>query len=95
LSRKTPTNAGETADEWNITFRDDYRILGISNLLDIPLDYEIVNDTMYFSLEYPEPERSVDGMDTHEVRVVPNVKALLRNAENFRRYVLCSGISVG
>ncbi|KAG0051774.1 hypothetical protein BGZ83_003300 [Gryganskiella cystojenkinii] len=85
LSRESATNAGETADEWKISFQEDYRILGISNLLDIPLDYEIVNDTMYFNLEYPEPEKIVDGKDTHEVRVVPNVKALLRNADNFRR----------
>lgn len=59
--------------------------MGISNLLQIPLEYEIVNDTMYFNLEYPEPDKVVDGLDKHEIRVVPNAKALLRNAENFRR----------
>ncbi|KAF9133180.1 hypothetical protein BGW39_010393 [Mortierella sp. 14UC] len=84
LSRESSGSA-ENADEWKLSFKEDYRILGISNLLQIPLEYEIVNDTMYFNLEYPEPDKVVDGLDKHEIRVVPNIKALLRNAENFRR----------
>lgn len=64
-------------------------MLGVSNLLDIPLEYEIVNDTMYFNLEYPEPDRVVEGLQRHLIRVVPNVKALLRNADNFRRVCVC------
>ncbi|KAF9912253.1 hypothetical protein EC991_000144 [Linnemannia zychae] len=84
LSRGSPGSA-ENTGEWRLSFKEDYRILGISNLLQIPLEYEIVNDTMYFNLEYPEPDKVVDGLDKHEIRVVPNAKALLRNAENFRR----------
>ncbi|KAF9935756.1 hypothetical protein BGZ67_003136 [Mortierella alpina] len=83
--RKVSAGSTEGTEEWKLSFVEDSRILGITNLLDIPLDYEIVNDTMYFNLEYPEPDKVVDGLQTHEVRVVPNVKALLRNAENFRR----------
>lgn len=60
-------------------------MLGVSNLLDIPLEYEIVNDTMYFNLEYPEPDQMIEGQQQHLIRVVPNVKALLRNADNFRK----------
>ncbi|KAG0296881.1 hypothetical protein BGZ96_008236 [Linnemannia gamsii] len=82
---REPSGSAENADEWRISFKEDYRILGISNLLQIPLEYEIVNDTMYFNLEYPEPDKVVDGLDKHEIRIVPNAKALLRNAENFRR----------
>ncbi|KAF9103246.1 hypothetical protein BGX29_003628 [Mortierella sp. GBA35] len=84
LSRESSGSA-ENTDEWKISFKEDFRILGVSNLLRIPLEYEIVNDTMYFNLEYPEPDKIVDGLEKHEIRVVPNVKALLRNAENFRR----------
>ncbi|KAG0381083.1 hypothetical protein BGX24_012217 [Mortierella sp. AD032] len=84
LSRES-SGSTENADEWKLSFKEEYRILGISNLLQLPLEYEIVNDTMYFNLEYPEPDKVVDGLDKHEIRVVPNVKALLRNAENFRR----------
>lgn len=40
---------------------------------------------MYFLLEYPEPDKVIEGRQKHEVRVVPNMKALLRNVENFRR----------
>ncbi|CAO3566103.1 unnamed protein product [Mortierella alpina] len=83
--RRESAGSSEGTEEWKLSFVEDSRILGITNLLDIPLDYEIVNDTMYFNLEYPEPDKVVDGLQTHEVRVVPNVKALLRNAENFRR----------
>ncbi|KAF9435384.1 hypothetical protein BGZ76_006407 [Entomortierella beljakovae] len=36
-------------------------------------------------VEYPEPDRVVEGLQTHEIRVVPNIKALLRNPETFRR----------
>ncbi|KAF9200015.1 hypothetical protein BGZ49_009783, partial [Haplosporangium sp. Z 27] len=79
------SESSEEEDEWKIAFREDYRILGVSNLLDIPLEYEIVNDTMYFNLEYPEPDKVIEGQMKHEIRVVPNIKALLRNAENFRR----------
>ncbi|KAG0328401.1 hypothetical protein BGZ99_005416 [Dissophora globulifera] len=82
---REPQASQDSADEWKITFKDDHRILGVSNLLNIPLDYEIVNNTMYFMLEFPEPEKVIDGLQKHEIRVVPNVKALLRNAENFRR----------
>ncbi|KAF9585974.1 hypothetical protein BGW38_010705 [Lunasporangiospora selenospora] len=84
LSRK-PTTTQESSDEWQITFREDYRILGIQNLLNMPLEYQIVNDTMYFTLEYTELDKVVDGMQLHHIRIVPNVKALLRNAENFRK----------
>ncbi|KAG0065796.1 hypothetical protein BGZ89_007929 [Linnemannia elongata] len=84
FSRESSGSA-ENTDEWKISFKEDYRILGICNLLQIPLEYEIVNDTMYFNLEYPEPDKVIDGLDKHEIRVVPNAKALLRNAENFRR----------
>ncbi|KAF9353671.1 hypothetical protein BGX34_011443 [Mortierella sp. NVP85] len=79
------SDSDENADEWKITFKEDYRALGVSNLLNIPLDYEIVNDTMYFHLEFPEPDKMIEGHQRHEVRVLPNMKALLRNAENFRR----------
>ncbi|KAF9189592.1 hypothetical protein BGZ50_000692 [Haplosporangium sp. Z 11] len=82
---REPVASSETTDEWKLSFLEDHRILGISNLLKIPLDYEIVNDTMYFNLEYPEPEKVLDGLQNHQIRVVPNMKALLRNAENFRR----------
>ncbi|KAI1312273.1 hypothetical protein EDD11_002992 [Mortierella claussenii] len=84
LTRES-SDSTENTDEWKLLFKEDYRILGVSNLLDIPLEYEIVNDTMYFNLEYPEPDKIVDGLQRHEIRVVPNIKALLRNAENFRR----------
>ncbi|ORZ29119.1 hypothetical protein BCR41DRAFT_382971 [Lobosporangium transversale] len=81
--------SSDSPDELKLRITEDYMILGISNLLGIPLEYEIVNDTMYFNLEYPEPDKMVDGFHKHEIRVVPNMKALLRNAENFRkeRYV--------
>ncbi|KAF9997812.1 hypothetical protein BGZ79_008488 [Entomortierella chlamydospora] len=84
LSRESSDSSDDT-DQWKLSFEEDYRILGISNLLDVPLEYEIVNDTMYFNLEYPEPDKVIDGLLSHEIRVVPNVKALLRNPENFRR----------
>ncbi|KAF9429715.1 hypothetical protein BGZ94_009742 [Podila epigama] len=83
LHRAAP-NSSEN-EEWKISFQEDFRILGVSNLLNIPLDYEIVNDTMYFNLEFPEPDRVIDGKQEHLIRVVPNVKALLKNAENFRK----------
>ncbi|KAF9115028.1 hypothetical protein BGX27_009146 [Mortierella sp. AM989] len=84
ISRES-SESSEGTDEWKVSFQEDYRILGVSNLLDIPLEYEIVNDTMYFNLEYPETDKVIDGLMKHEIRVVPNVKALLRNPENFRR----------
>ncbi|KAF9920409.1 hypothetical protein FBU30_009776 [Linnemannia zychae] len=84
LSRESSGSA-ENAEEWKLSFQEEFRILGISNMLQIPLDYEIVNDTMYFNLEYPEPDKILDGLEKHEIRIVPNIKALLRNAENFRR----------
>ncbi|KAF9351228.1 hypothetical protein BGX26_010721 [Mortierella sp. AD094] len=84
LSRES-SDSSDNADEWKLSFKEDCRTLGVSNLLNIPLEYEIVNDTMYFNLEYPEPDKVIDGLQSHEIRVVPNVKALLRNPENFRR----------
>ncbi|KAF9971794.1 hypothetical protein BGZ73_005157 [Actinomortierella ambigua] len=81
-----PGGGGETDDGgWRLTFQDDYRELRITNTLDTPLYYEIVNDTMYFNLEFPTPTRVVEGYGVHEIRVVPNTKALLKNAENFKR----------
>ncbi|KAG0354586.1 hypothetical protein BG005_006346 [Podila minutissima] len=85
LHRVSGSSESNINEEWKISFQDDFRMLGVSNLLDIPLEYEIVNDTMYFNLEYPEPERVIEGQQQHLIRVVPNVKALLRNADNFRR----------
>jgi hypothetical protein len=84
VSRES-SGSEDGVEEWKIGFKEDYQILGISNLLNIPLDYEIVNDTMYFLLEYPEPDKMIEGFQKHEIRVLPNMKALLRNAENFRR----------
>ncbi|KAG0344399.1 hypothetical protein BG004_004500 [Podila humilis] len=83
LQRTAP--GGSEGEEWKISFKEEYRLLGVTNLLDIPLNYEIVNDTMYFNLEYPEPDRMIERQQRHLIRIVPNVKALLRNADNFRR----------
>ncbi|KAG0014000.1 hypothetical protein BGZ81_000714, partial [Podila clonocystis] len=85
LCRVSGSSESNNNEEWKILFKEDFRMLGVSNLLDIPLEYEIVNDTMYFNLEYPEPDRVIEGQQQHLIRIVPNVKALLRNADNFRR----------
>ncbi|KAG0226486.1 hypothetical protein BGW41_004197 [Actinomortierella wolfii] len=81
-----PSGTGETDDAgWRLSFEEDYRELRITNTLDTPLYYEIVNDTMYFNLEFPTPAKIIEGHGVHVIRVLPNTKALLKNAENFRR----------
>ncbi|KAF9158461.1 hypothetical protein DFQ26_007629, partial [Actinomortierella ambigua] len=86
-SPSQPGGGGGEADDagWRLTFQDDHRELRVTNTLDTPLHYEIVNDTMYFNLEFPMATKIVEGNGVHVIRVVPNTKALVKNAENFRR----------
>ncbi|KAF9205229.1 hypothetical protein BGZ59_000594, partial [Podila verticillata] len=69
VSGSSENNINNNNEEWKISFKEDFRMLGVSNLLDIPLEYEIVNDTMYFNLEYPEPDRVIEGQQQHLIRV--------------------------
>ncbi|CAJ0650018.1 4891_t:CDS:10 [Entrophospora sp. SA101] len=72
-------------DEWIINFDPEYREITITNLLDSPLEYEIVNDTMYFTLEFSNNKKKVDPKSSHNVIVRPNLKSLAKNIESVRR----------
>ncbi|OZJ05554.1 hypothetical protein BZG36_01690 [Bifiguratus adelaidae] len=70
---------------WDVTFDIGARNLEIDNLLDDVLEYEIANDTMYFSLEYEYPSKTIPGQSTHVVRVVPNISAIKNYGETLWR----------
>ncbi|KAG9297531.1 hypothetical protein G9A89_001471 [Geosiphon pyriformis] len=72
-------------EEWVIKFESDYKEIRVNNLLGIPLEYEIVNDTMYFLLELPDNTKNILPFSHHNIKVRPNIKALMKNAENVRR----------
>ena len=72
-------------DEWNLQFNPEFREIKINNLLDIPLEYEIVNDTMYFNLELSNDVKEVAPKSFHNILVRPNLKSLIKNVESIRR----------
>ncbi|CAG8733005.1 13142_t:CDS:2, partial [Acaulospora morrowiae] len=72
-------------DEWIIQFNQEFREIQIKNLLQIPLEYEIVNDTMYFILEFPTENKVITSESFHNVIVRPNIKSLIKNVESVRR----------
>ncbi|CAG8447699.1 8569_t:CDS:10 [Diversispora eburnea] len=72
-------------EDWIIHFDEKYRKIIIKNSLPNPLKYEIVNDTMYFNLEFPKEGKEIGSKLCHEIIVRPNIKALIKNAENVRR----------
>ncbi|CAG8555592.1 22363_t:CDS:2, partial [Racocetra persica] len=72
-------------DEFTVQFDQEYREIMIKNLLDAPLEYEIVNDTMYFILDVSHASNMVTPRSDHRIIVRPNVKALMKNAESVRR----------
>ncbi|RIA92609.1 hypothetical protein C1645_820444 [Glomus cerebriforme] len=72
-------------DEWNFQFNPEFREIKINNLLDKPLEYEIVNDTMYFNLELSDDVKEVAPKSVHNILVRPNLKSLIKNAESVRR----------
>ncbi|GES89175.1 hypothetical protein GLOIN_2v1769365 [Rhizophagus clarus] len=72
-------------DEWNFQFNPEFREIRINNLLDKPLEYEIVNDTMYFNLEFSSDIKEVAPKSFHNILVRPNLKSLTKHAENVRR----------
>ncbi|CAG8457039.1 15393_t:CDS:2, partial [Dentiscutata heterogama] len=72
-------------DEFTIQFDQEFREIMIRNLLDTSLEYEIVNDTMYFSLDISHSNKEVAPKTDHRIIVRPNVKALLKNVESIRR----------
>jgi len=59
----------------------------IKNLLDDSLEYEIVNETIYFSLEFAAQadSRCIFPRGTHEVKIIPNMQVLLTHAETLSR----------
>ncbi|CAG8447057.1 5601_t:CDS:2 [Ambispora gerdemannii] len=75
----------ESEEDWIVEFDQSYREIRLDNLLDIPLEYEIVNDTMYFTLEIPDSDKRLPQNSHHIVKVWPNCRALIKNAENVRR----------
>ncbi|CAG8445677.1 3690_t:CDS:10 [Ambispora leptoticha] len=75
----------ESEEDWTIEFDQNYREIRLNNLLDIPLEYEIVNDTMYFTLEIPDNNKKLLPNSYHVVKVRPKCIALIKNAENVRR----------
>ncbi|RHZ71084.1 hypothetical protein Glove_262g53 [Diversispora epigaea] len=72
-------------EDWIIHFDEKYREIIIKNSLPNPLKYEIVNDTMYFNLEFPKEGKEIGPKLCHKIIVRPNIKALIKNAENVRR----------
>lgn len=72
-------------DEWNFQFNPEFREIRINNLLDKPLEYEIVNDTMYFNLEFSSDVKEIAPKAFHNILVRPNLKSLTKHAENVRR----------
>ncbi|CAG8544148.1 2498_t:CDS:2, partial [Funneliformis caledonium] len=81
--RRDPNNKED--DEWNLQFNPEFREIKINNLLDKPLEYEIINDTMYFNLELCNDVKEVAPKSFHNVLVRPNLKSLIKNAESVRR----------
>ncbi|KAI9206366.1 uncharacterized protein BJ171DRAFT_29085 [Polychytrium aggregatum] len=94
--------AGGEGEErtWNIVLSSCMADMDITNLLSDPLHYEIMNDTMYFGLEFfsqetgattfvgPRQERrtwTLPSGFTHNVRIVPMKDVITRNAEVLRR----------
>ncbi|PKC72861.1 hypothetical protein RhiirA1_411279 [Rhizophagus irregularis] len=72
-------------DEWNFQFNPEFREIRINNLLDKPLEYEIVNDTMYFNLEFSSDVKEIAPKAFHNILVRPNLKSLTKHAESVRR----------
>ncbi|KAF0517022.1 peroxisomal membrane protein mpv17 [Gigaspora margarita] len=77
------TNCNE--EEFTVQFEQEFREIMISNLFDTPLEYEIVNDTIYFSLDISHSNKGVAPKSDHRIIVRPNLKTLLKNAESIRR----------
>ncbi|CAG8474285.1 10773_t:CDS:2 [Acaulospora colombiana] len=65
ISRRDVNSKEE--DEWLIQFDQALREIKIKNLLSTPLEYEIVNDTMYFTLEFPTGNKVVTSESFHDV----------------------------
>lgn len=72
-------------EDWIVHFDQKYREIVINNLLPNLLKYEIVNDTMYFNLEFPKEGKGIGPKLCHKVIVRPNIKALIKHADNVRR----------
>ena len=72
-------------EEWTVKFEQEYRTISIENLLDSPLDYEIVNDTVYFELDIPDDDKRASPRSKRVVNVRPNYKAIIDNIESVRR----------
>ncbi|KAL1925437.1 uncharacterized protein VTP21DRAFT_320 [Calcarisporiella thermophila] len=83
ISRLLTTDSEES--DWEIQFSEKERPLIVCNLLDIPLEYEIVNDTRYFLMEPTDADKTVESFGRREVKVSPNIKALLKNADSLWR----------
>ena len=81
--RRDPNNKDDY--EWNLQFSPEFRKIKINNLLDKPLKYEIVNDTMYFNLEISNDIKEMGPKSSHDILIRPNLKALIKNAESVRR----------
>ncbi|RUS31123.1 hypothetical protein BC938DRAFT_478418 [Jimgerdemannia flammicorona] len=83
IKRRSGTDSEE--EEWQIEFVDEARPLDVFNIFADELHYEIVNDTTYFLLEFPSKSKSIPPRGTHKIKVMPNMKALIKNADSLWR----------
>lgn len=76
--------------EWQTHFSEPSRSLIVENLSNEILEYEIVNDTIYFSLEFSNGSGSlrIPPGSVHEVKVLPNAEVLAKHGDSVRR--VCS-----
>ncbi|GAB5587420.1 hypothetical protein Unana1_02320 [Umbelopsis nana] len=81
-------NADDTETEatWELNFTSPDHYMTIWNLQSDPMSYQIVNDTSYFLLEFPDGKnRPIPPGHSQKVQIKPNVKRLLDNAEAIHR----------
>jgi hypothetical protein len=84
--QKSKLTDSEDSPTWNLHFSPPDHYMVIWNLQKTPLSYQIVNDTSYFLLEYPDGENiDVPPGQCQKVLIKPNTKILLDNAEAIHR----------
>ena len=103
IRRKETTGpeGGHEDSPWAIAFKPAVAQLDVTNLLLDPLDYEIINDTMYFLVENGDGHGrtgtasavesvrrniwAIEPEKTQRLLIKPNLEAVAKHAESLRR----------